>query len=350
MLKRARLALGFIAVVCAIVGNASGISPSGPQSPAAASDAIDVQMDTGEAEAILAIIAGQPAWDQLFQSDAYKRVKQREAGGKYAFSDDDFRQFVLSSDLRNRAPALSRTLAEWKNANLADVGRRALAYLPETARVRARVYIVIKPRENSFAIDLLKNPAVFLYLDSKLSRAQFENTLAHELHHVGLGSLYAQMESACSGLPPNPRRAAGWTTSFGEGLAMLAAAGSPDVHPHADSPSDVRKRWDQDLANFEQNLGDLESFFLEILDGKLTEAEERQKASSFFGVQGPWYTVGWKMAATVEKVSGRAALLDCMTDMRRLLFRYNEIAEALNLPRWSPKLIDALQPARTGVN
>jgi hypothetical protein len=107
MLKRARLALGFIAVVCAIVGNASGMSPSGPQSPTAASDAIDVQMDTGEAEAILAIIAGQPAWDQLFQSDAYKRVKQREAGGKYAFSDDDFRRFVLSSDLQNRAPALS---------------------------------------------------------------------------------------------------------------------------------------------------------------------------------------------------------------------------------------------------
>ncbi len=82
---------------------------------------------------------------------------------------------------------------------------------------------------------------------------------------------------------------------------------------------------------------------LSRLIGKLAEPEERQKASSFFGVQGPWYTVGYEMAAAIERTSGRAALVDCTKDMRLLLVRYNEVAEARRLPRWSPTLIDALR-------
>jgi len=53
--------------------------------------------------------------------------------------------------------------------------------------------------------------------------------------------------------------------------------------------------------------------------GKLAEEQQNEKGMSFFGTQGPWYTAGWTMAVTVERVKGRAALIDCMTDMRRLL-------------------------------
>jgi hypothetical protein len=354
MMKPLRFALGLVAWACSVSGRVSDhTSFNVPEAQeelreqriaaTAASKAIDVQIDAEEADAVLAIIAGHPVWDRLFQTDAYKRLKQREAGGKYSITDADFREFVVSDELQRRASVLSRALTEWKKADLAGAGSRILPYLPEGVRIRAKVYIVIKPRENSFVSDLLRNPAVFLFLDPKLSKAQFENTVAHELHHVGLATLAKEMEQAISGLPPNARRAAERTGTFGEGLAMLAAAGSSDIHPHANSPGDVRARWDTDVANFEQDLMRLDAFFLEIIDGKLTEAEEREKAASFFGVQGPWYTVGWKMAVTVEKTSGRTVLVDCMKDMRRLLVRYNEAAERQHLPRWSPRLIEALR-------
>jgi hypothetical protein len=45
-----------------------------------------------------------------------------------------------------------------------------------------------------------------------------------------------------------------WIGGFGEGFAMLAAAGGPDVHPHAVSASDERARWDKDVANFNDDL------------------------------------------------------------------------------------------------
>lgn len=45
---------------------------------------------------------------------------------------------------------------------------------------------------------------------------------------------------------------------FSEGLAMVAAAGGPDVHPHAKSTPEIRAGWDRDVANFEQDLRKVE--------------------------------------------------------------------------------------------
>jgi len=47
-------------------------------------------------------------------------------------------------------------------------------------------------------------------------------------------------------------------------------------------------------------------------------------------LQGPWYTVGYKMAVMVERRYGRAALIDCMRDPRLLLVRYNAAAQEMN--------------------
>ena len=46
-------------------------------------------------------------------------------------------------------------------------------------------------------------------------------------------------------------------------------------------------------------------------------------AMELFGRHGPWYTVGWRMAATVEETYGRAVLIECMPDPRLILFCYN---------------------------
>ena len=87
--------------------------------------------------------------------------------------------------------------------------RAALAYLPEGARIRAKIYPVIKPRENSFVFDLKGDPAVFLYLDPAVSRGQLENTLAHELHHIGYGGSCPpqQVSDEAAKLPPSRQSA-----------------------------------------------------------------------------------------------------------------------------------------------
>jgi hypothetical protein len=134
--------------------------------------------------------------------------------------------------------------------------------------------------------------------------------------------------------------------AFGEGLAMLAAAGGSDIDPHAASSPGERIRWQHDLANFDSDLEAVNKFFVDILRGSLPDKEAvDQKAFSFFGVQGPWYTVGYRMAIIVEKRFGRRMLINTMLDPRQLLMLYNQAAAELNaahkesLPLWSGQML-----------
>jgi hypothetical protein len=317
--------------------------------------AVDVQLVTDEAEAVLAILAkrraNQPVteadWQQVFQSEGYVRLKARETSMRRSFEDTDFRAFVLSDQMAWRAQALEETLARWSSADITRAARMALAYLPKGARISAKIYPIIKPRENSFVFDVQTNPAIFLYLDSSVSREKFENTLAHELHHIGYSSSCPSKLTSdnIARLPPNKQTVLTWVGAFGEGFAMLAAAGGPDIHPHAVSNAADRARWDRDLAHFNDDLKKVETFFLNILDNRLSQDEAQRTASSFYGVQGPWYTVGWKMSVLIEKTYGRAKLIECICDQRKLLTTYNKAAVKYNrrtsqpLALWSEQLI-----------
>ncbi|MCL6481608.1 MAG: hypothetical protein K6U02_07770 [Firmicutes bacterium] len=258
---------------------------------------------------------------------------------------------MFSAELLERADAHSRTLKSWKQADLTAAAQRALAYLPARTRLRAKIYPVIKPKTNSFVFELETDPAIFLYLDPELTPAQFENTVAHELHHVGLSTACLPwFESAeFKQQPEEVRTVLEWVGAFGEGLAMLAAAGGPDVHPHATSPAEDRARWDRDVANFNADLRKIEQSFLDVLNRRLkTEEEIRNVAFSFFGVQGPWYTVGWKMAVTIEQGLGRDELIARLCNPAELLIAYNEAGARHNaatgesLALWSPELLSRL--------
>ena len=320
---------------------------------------VNVRLVTDEAEAVLNVLAKRKAnhdiaeadWQRIFQSEGYVRLKKRETSMQRSFEDPDFKTFVLSDELARRAPALEETLARWKTADITGAARLALAYLPKDAQIRAKIYPVIKPRENSFVFDVSNDPAIFLYLDPAKSREQFENTLAHELHHIGYGST-CPLKSASDEikkLPMNSQIALKLVGAFGEGFAMLAAAGGPAVHPHAVSPADDRVRWDKDVANFDADLKKVEAFFLDIIGEKLTEDQIQKTAFSFFGIQGPWYTVGWKMSVVIEKTFGRAKLIECFCDQRKLLATYNEAAAQHNrtstkpIALWSKSIVDALR-------
>jgi hypothetical protein len=147
------------------------------------------------------------------------------------------------------------------------------------------------------------------------------------------------------------QKLAAWLGAFGEGFAVLAAAGGPDVHPHAVSKQADRDRWDRDVADFGKNQQELDGFFRAILDGKLTPEQVNKQAFTYFGEQGPWYTVGWKMAVTVERAYGRKKLVEVMCNAPALLPTYNAATAKLSalggetLPRWSEEIIRALEPA-----
>lgn len=319
-----------------------------PDTASAAGGNAGVTIDAEEAEAVLAILDARRAaapitdelWRRLFETEGYRRLKIREASMGRAFEDQEFKEFVLSRELLERRLALRETLTGWSRIDTVAAVARASRYLPSASAIRATIYPVIKPKTNSFVFDLDSEPAIFFYLDPEMSAGVFESTLAHELHHVG----YAK---ACSetgepeGQDEKVAAVRRWIGAFGEGLAMLAAAGGPDVHPHAASPAEDRERWDRDVARFDRDLRRVERFFFDILDGELASDEEQLEiARSFYGIQGPWYTVGWQMAVTIEKVFGRARLISVLCDPVELLSTYNRAAADGPDARWSPAFLE----------
>lgn len=310
----------------------------------------EVTIDLEEGTSVLDILDARAAsreatadhWQRLFESAGYRRLKKREASLGRGFEDDEFHDFVLSDELLERREGLRRALERWRSLDPARAARRALDYLPPGTPLRAVVYPVIKPRSNSFVFELDTDPAIFFYVDPDQPQAVFENTMAHELHHVGLAAACRARE-----VSPHPNEeveaARQWVGAFGEGLAMLAAAGGPDVHPHAESPLEDRERWDGDVARFDEDLKKVEAFLVDILDGRLATEEARNEVGfSFFGVQGPWYTVGWKMAAIIDKASGRERLIAVSCSPVELLEAYNAAAPDSSA-RWSESLLGRLR-------
>ncbi|HET7112993.1 MAG TPA: DUF5700 domain-containing putative Zn-dependent protease [Pyrinomonadaceae bacterium] len=317
---------------------------------------LDVRLVTDEAEAVLAVLAKKKAnepitqadWARIFSSEGYTRLKKRELSLQRPFEDAAFQKFVLLDDLSRRAAALEETLAKWKRADVTRSASLALAYLPDGARIRAKIYPVIKPRDNSFVFDVKTDPAIFLYLDPAVTQKKFENTLAHELHHIGYGTSCptAETSAAIAKLSAPAQVVLRWIGAFGEGYAMLAAAGGPSAHPHEVSNAEDRARWDRDLKNFNADLKKVEDFFVRILQAKISDADMQKEGFEFFGIQGPWYTVGWRMVSLIEQTYGRKRLIEVMCDQRLLLATYNEAATAYNrkakepLATWSNSVLN----------
>jgi hypothetical protein len=70
-----------------------------------------------------------------------------------------------------------------------------------------------------------------------------------KLHHIGLSSLDAEYEKRIQALP------ARWMGAFGEGVAVLAAAGSPDVAPLSAYPPRDQIDWDLNMERVGAQIG-----------------------------------------------------------------------------------------------
>ncbi len=323
---------------------------------------LDVPLVTDEAEAVLAILEGrargmepgEAAWRRLFSSEGYVRLQRRERSMGRSMDDSTFRRFVLSDTLARRTAALRATLESWRRLDSRDAARRAFLYLPATATIRARVYPVIKPRTNSFVFEARENPAIFLYLDPAEPAPKFDNTLVHELHHIGTASV-CRGEPTDSTLGVRINTALAWMSGFAEGRAVLAAAGSPDVHPHAVSSEAQRAVWERHVARVDTDMRAMTEFFGRLLDGRISQREQQRIGMSFVATdsvpQGAFYTVGWLMSSVIERRLGREQLVRSTCDPRMFLRDYNRAAAVENRPRssrlplWPEDLIRRLRRA-----
>jgi len=304
---------------------------------------LQLRLVTDEAEAVLRILdartAGVPTdadWAAVFASEGYTRLVAREASLHRPIDEISFRAFAMSDALLRRREALRDVLQRWSHADVTECGRRALAYLPPGSRMRAAVYPEIKPQGNSFVFDLEHDPGIFLYLDPKVGETEFTYTVAHELHHVGFAQNCPTpaVKREIAALPPRLKLFESWLGGFGEGFAVLAGAGGPSVNPATVVSASATGEWATERETFASRIDALTTFFRAILNGQLKHDDATKAGMTFFGNQGPWYTVGWRMAITIEFNLGRTRLVDCIADNRRFLPTYNNIAARSGLPLW----------------
>ncbi len=318
---------------------------------------IDIRLSSDEADAALAILdegaRGEPigaaAWKRLFESTGYRRLEARQESMGRELDAARMRAYLESDSMRARAGAMRETVEAWKKVQMLAAARRAFTYLPQGTRIEATVYFVIKPQTNSFVYDLHGDPAIFLYVDPAIPPARLANTIAHELHHVGYARACAAADADTAG-PPEERMIRTWAGAFGEGVAVLAAAGGPLVHPDLTWSKADQAAWKRDMIDGKFAMARLERFFTSIADGSLSDPDSiTARGMTFFGDRGPWYTIGWQMADAVERAFGRDHLIDTLCDMRQLVIAYQAAVPVLDarygaeLPRWSGRMLAAMR-------
>lgn len=333
---------------------AAALAVASPSSSHQAPPQMDVKLDRSQADAALGIIDAANAGREpsaaelrtLFSSRPYIRLRERENAMKRPFTDEEFIAHLRSAEVRGSAPGLRSALGGWNEDVIAAAAGRAYAYLPAGAKLRATIFPMIKIKPNTFVFDLKNDPSIFYAIDPKEPQAKFANTLAHEMHHIGLGQNCGDDDLAGSERLKSLR---GWVGAFGEGLAMVAAAGGHDIHPHAVSTAEERGAWDSEAAKFSTYLRQQDTFFRSVLAGTAGDKSAVDKAMfEYFGEQGPWYTVGWRMAVTIEQELGRPAVIGAFCRSHALLATYNRAAEAYRsrtgqrLATWTPSLANAL--------
>lgn len=353
-----------VAATLGLVAPAGEGALAAQEAPDPESQPVRLVLQPDEAEATIRVLetqaAGEPvaeeAWLELFDTDGFRRVLERElamnelVGYDRGFSPKSFRDWAESDASLSDLDGIRAGLEVWREVDLDRAGALALAYLPEHARIRATVYPLVREQTNSFVFDLGgERPAIFMYVAPGQSAAALEHTLAHELHHVGFATACA---APAAGAEDDLARSL--LRGFAEGVAVLAAAGGPDGETHPFDDDEVRDNWARRLDSLDTDMAAFETFMDSVLTGRMTTAEAHRRVFRFItsdGVpQGPFYSLGWHMAATIERELGRETLVDGLCRPERLLLDYDVAAATIAArdpdaapPRWSDSLLDRLR-------
>ncbi|MCB0826301.1 MAG: hypothetical protein KDC26_08940 [Armatimonadetes bacterium] len=307
----------------------------------------EIRWDDEEPRLVLEAISDGQVSDEEFKEISHTRgfirLGQREIGMGREFSHSEFREY-LDSQVPHRY-RLRKTLNDWSQIDFSSLANRAKRYLPQGADLATTVYPSIKPKPNSFVWEIDSDPAIFLFLDPAKSSEEVATTITHELHHIGYGKSCPSQKfiSWKSNLTDSQQTAWTWLGAYGEGFAVLAAA--KDIsNPVGDMGDEVQKAWTDGMKNLDRDFSLVQEFLIASASGKLDSQQSMEKARSFYGVQGPWYTVGFHIAITIEKELGREKLIECYTDPRKLLIFYNDAVKKgeRKQPTFSAELIREL--------
>ena len=116
---------------------------------------------TDEAEAVLNILEKREKkleingedWSRLFSSEGFTRLKKREESFRRKYEEENFKKFVMSDLEPGKKEILKSTLENWSKADFRECGVKAFAYLPAQAKIKVKIYPVIKPAKNSFVFE-----------------------------------------------------------------------------------------------------------------------------------------------------------------------------------------------------
>jgi hypothetical protein len=346
---RALLLFGHFSLACACHQRRAGAAMVQAQTAGVA-----IRLVHDEADASLVIVqrherrqqVGNLEWRALFTSAGYRALAARDSTFGVLRDDSAFARFLLRDSLAARVGELAQRVHDMEELDVTRPARQALSYAPANARIDATIFPVVKPQPNSFVFGPDTAPQLFLFVNVDETPTHFVNRLTHELHHVALNTACAN--DPAPSLPQPVHALVRNLGAFGEGLAMLAAAGSPDVDANSASDAATRARWDADVRDYPRQFAAIEDFVRAVVDGHITTRDSvRAVAQTLYGAQGPWYVVGWKMAATIERQLGRPALIAAMCDPRILMATFNRAAARANasgdsLPTWNENLLNAL--------
>lgn len=289
-------------------------------------------------------------WKRLFSSDGFKLLKQREEDMGNQLKKKAFKDFLLNEIEPEGYDQFQNAYQNLKDINFNKIINKTKRYLPDQAIINTDIIPVIKPASNSFVHNIDNKLVLFLYLKPSISKKELTNKLIHELHHIGLDDIY--QKSDYTHLPKPVQRMIEWTNAFGEGFAMLAAAGSPAVHPNR-FDEQLKERWDENISNFNRDFKEIEKFLLDILNKNFSNQKDLYdkgfQLMTNNGGQGSWYTVGYKIAVVIEKMTDKKVLTDCMKDFTKLYLTYNKLVVQYNkkykekLPQFSEKIIGSLK-------
>jgi hypothetical protein len=99
------------------------------------------------------------------------------------------------------------------------------------------------------------------------------------------------------------------------------------------------------MSQAPQQIKEVEGFFRDILEHRLVgDSAIPERGSQFFGVQGPWYTLGYRMWSEVERRMGRERVISDVCRPAQLLLDYNRVTAGVSsAPRWSSEFTRQLQ-------
>ncbi len=304
---------------------------------------VEIRWVDDEAKAAIVAMREPARTADIERTEGYVRLQAREMGMGREFTFAKFTKCIVEP--RSTPEAFEACLAKWSQLDFNALGERAATYLPGKAKIHASVYPLIKPSTNSFVWDVPKRPAIMLYLDPSQSAEITAMTITHELHHVGYANSCpsSRFTSWVASKSVGVREAWKWVGGFGEGYAVLAASVNKN-DPISGSAPEVIAAWNDGMSHLERDFARVESFLSNTATGKIEAKDAVKIAMTFYDVQGPWYTLGYHMATSIETAFGRPALIRCYSEPRLLFDKYNASVAKLGMPapKWSHKLLRAL--------